>query len=107
MKKKSEPSNSTTTIDGNPVYKVIYSNRAAQEDDSGNMIEEGGLVRGEKKQEEEQQGIGLTNMTIWTVKNDKIYEITYSAQRENFNDYSSVIKKMISSIQFIDPSSFI
>ena len=105
IESEEQPSNSTTTIDGNPVYKVIYSNRAAQKDDSGNLIEEQGLARGGKKQEEKQQVIGLTNMTIWTVKNDKIYEITYSAQRENFNDYSSVIKKIINSIQFIDPSS--
>jgi hypothetical protein len=104
IEKEERPSNSTTTIDGNPVYKVIYSNRAAQKDENGNMIEEQDPLRGEK-QEEEQQGIGLTKMTIWTVKNDKIYEITYSAQTEKYNDYSSVIKKMINSIQFIDPSS--
>ncbi len=70
--------NSTTTIAGNPAYKIVYS---AKND----------------------EGVDLKNMTLWTINKDKVYDITYSASRVNYSDYLPTIQEMINSIKFESP----
>ncbi len=66
-----------TTIAGNSAYKVVYSARNSE-------------------------GIDLKNMTLWTIKNSKVYNITYSALQANYSDYLPVIQNIINSFQFED-----
>jgi serine/threonine-protein kinase len=43
---------------------------------------------------------GLKCMQIWTVKNDTMYQLTYNAQPQHYNEYMSTVQKMIDSFQF-------
>jgi hypothetical protein len=70
--------NSTTTIAGNPAYKIVYT---AKND----------------------EGIDLKNMTIWTINNNRVYDITYSASRLSYSDYLPTIEEIINSLKFESP----
>jgi hypothetical protein len=43
---------------------------------------------------------GLKCMQIWTVKNDTMYQLTYNAQPQHYNEYISTVQKMVDSFQF-------
>jgi hypothetical protein len=66
---------SNSTIAGNSAYKVVYSAKNSE-------------------------GVDLKNMTLWTIKNSKLYDITYSAIRANYSYYLPTIQHMINSFQF-------
>jgi len=44
---------------------------------------------------------GLQCMQIWTVKNDTVYQLTYNAQPQHYNQYLSTVQNMVSSFQFV------
>lgn len=46
------------------------------------------------------EGLELKNMTYWTIKNNKLYDITFSALQANYNHYLPIIERMIKSIEF-------
>jgi TIR domain/PsbP len=62
---------SETTLSGQTAYKIVYNNNAA----------------------------GLRSMQIWTVKNDTVYQFTYNAQPQHYNDYIATVQKMVDSFQ--------
>jgi hypothetical protein len=73
-----EQSNSST-VAGNHAYKLVYTAMNSE-------------------------GLELKNMTFWTIKNSKVYDITYSALQANYSDYLPMIENMINSIQFVRSS---
>ncbi len=64
-----------TTLAGVPAYKIVYS---------GKMRE-----------------YTLKWIQIWTVKNNKMYSITYTAEINSYSYYLDVIQKMIDSFEII------
>jgi len=62
---------SETSLAGQTAYKIVYNNNAA----------------------------GLRSMQIWTVKNDTVYQFTYNAQPQHYNDYIATVQKMVDSFQ--------
>jgi len=44
---------------------------------------------------------GLQCMQIWTVKNDTVYQLTYNAQPQHYNQYMSTVQNMVNSFQFV------
>jgi hypothetical protein len=70
-----EQSNSST-IAGNHAFKLVYT-----------------AINSE--------GLDLKNMTFWTIKNSKVYDITYSALRSNYSDYLPTIQNMVNSLRFM------
>jgi eukaryotic-like serine/threonine-protein kinase len=43
--------------------------------------------------------LGLKTMQIWTIKDDKVYTITYVAEEEDFQDDLQIAERMINSFQ--------
>ena len=43
--------------------------------------------------------VDLLVMQIWTVKNDKLYSIVFTAQSDKFDDYEPIIQRMINSLE--------
>jgi hypothetical protein len=80
-----EYESNTTTLAGNPAYKVIFDHK------------EGG------RQQQGDLDFRLTQ--IWTIKGDKVYYITYreeSGKQEDSDNYLKTIQKMIDSFQISD-----
>ena len=63
------------TIDGIRAYKIVYNFTT-------------------------QEGQDLKNMTFLTIRNGKLYDITYSATQANYSDYLRPINEMVNSLQF-------
>ena len=62
----------TTTLAGLPAHKMVFTN------------------------------LGLKTMQIWTIKDDRVYTITYVAEEEDFQDDLDVAEKMIKSFQITE-----
>ncbi|MDQ3840902.1 MAG: hypothetical protein M3297_16740 [Thermoproteota archaeon] len=62
----------TTTLAGLPAYKTVFTN------------------------------LGLKTMQILTIKDDRVYTITYVAEEEDFQDDLEVAEKMIKSFQITE-----
>ena len=62
----------TTTLAGLPAHKIIFSN------------------------------FGLKTMQVWTIKDDKVYTITYTAEEEDFQDDLYIAERMTKSFQTAD-----
>jgi hypothetical protein len=43
---------------------------------------------------------GLQCMQIWTVQNDTVYQLTYNAQSQHYDQYLSTVQNMVNSFQF-------
>ena len=46
--------------------------------------------------------LGIKTMQIWTIKDDKVYTITYTAEEEDFQNDLQVAKMMIESFEITD-----
>jgi eukaryotic-like serine/threonine-protein kinase len=62
----------TTTLAGLPAHKIIFTD------------------------------LGLKTMQVWTIKDDKIYTITYTAEEEDFQGDLQIAERMIKSFQTTD-----
>jgi eukaryotic-like serine/threonine-protein kinase len=62
----------TTTLAGLPAHKIIFTD------------------------------LDLKTMQVWTIKDDKIYTITYTAEEEDFQDDLHIAERMIKSFQTTD-----
>lgn len=69
---------SNFTIAGNPAHKVVYNTTTSS--------------MGQKVPP-------LKKMEVWTIKNTKVYDITYSASSSRYNDYLPTIQKMLDSFR--------
>ena len=63
-----------TDIDGNPVYQLTY-------EDSWSFMDH-------------------KTMVIFVKKENKVYEISYSARRDQFSKYLSIVEKMVETFRF-------
>ena len=45
--------------------------------------------------------MGLKTMQVWTIKDDKVYTISYIASEEDFQNDLLIAKRMIESLQVI------
>jgi len=45
--------------------------------------------------------LGVKTMQIWTIKDDKVYTITYVAEEEDFQDDLQIAERMIKSLEII------
>ena len=45
---------------------------------------------------------GLENMKVWTIKDDRVYTITYTAPEEDFQNDLQVAQRLIESFQIIE-----
>ncbi len=77
---------SATTLDGNPAHKVVYTGTAVKV-----AIYVGG-IQGEYR---------LKWMQIWTIKDNKVYIISYAARVDKFSEFSDTTNQMISSFEVI------
>jgi len=68
-----EESNSSALAGNNTAHKVVYTVKSGQ--------------------------IPLKKMELWTIKNNKVYDITYSALPSTYSDHLSTIQKMIDSFR--------
>ena len=79
-----EYESNTTTLAGNPAYKVIFDHKEGRQ----------------------QQGdLDFRLIQIWTIKGDKVYYITYREElgkQEDSDNYLKTIQKMIDSFQISD-----
>ena len=46
--------------------------------------------------------LGLKTMQIWTIKDDKVYTITYVAEEEDFQDDLQIAERLIKSFQITE-----
>jgi serine/threonine-protein kinase len=46
--------------------------------------------------------VGLKTMQVWTIKEDRVYTITYTAPEEDFQNDLLIAKRMIESFQVIE-----
>ena len=46
--------------------------------------------------------VGLKTMQVWTIKDDRIFTITYEADEEDFQNYLQVTQRMTESFQIIE-----
>jgi hypothetical protein len=63
---------SETSFAGQAGYKIVYTTNTEQ---------------------------NLKCMQIWTVKNDTVYQFTYNAQPQHYNDYIATVQSMVDSFQ--------
>ncbi|HYZ96487.1 MAG TPA: hypothetical protein VE524_07805 [Nitrososphaeraceae archaeon] len=67
--------NATTLSGNNPAHKVLYTNREGEDEHK--------------------------TMQILSIKDDKIYLLTYSAEKRKYSDYLPTIEKMIDSFEIV------
>lgn len=65
----------STTLAGNPAHKIVYTGR------QGQYI--------------------LKWMQIWTIKNNKAYVITYTAEENTYSNFLGIVQEMINSFEII------
>ena len=70
-------SNTSSILAGKPAYKLIFT--------------------------DEEDEIYYKTMDIGTIIGDKVYSLSYVAQREQYSDYLPKVQKMINSFEFIKP----
>ena len=67
--------NATTLSGNNPAHKVLYTNREGEDEHK--------------------------TMQILSIKDDKIYLLTYSAEKRKYSNYLTTIEKMIDSFEIV------
>lgn len=81
-----------TMLSGNPGYRIVVS---SQNDNSTQFAFE----------EDNSTQFAFDAMRIWTVEDNKVYSIIYSASSTTYNFYLPIVEKMIGSFEIIkDPS---
>ncbi len=64
-----------TTLAYKPAFKIIYTGK------------------------DEEKKLNLKNLQIWTLKNNKAYIITYSAEQEDYDKYIATVEEMIKTFE--------
>ena len=77
-------SSQTTTVDGNPAYKIVFQGTFPEQMSSTST-----------------QNVAMKSIQIYTVNNGIGYFITYKATQDNYNTYLSQAQQIIDSFKFI------